>query len=318
MNQEAADAASLKLFLDALEDRRPQSRYATKLQKWCEDNAESRTFNAVRNGDALEISILDVIGYDFWSGGGVTSKQVKRELDANKDAKTVKVLVNSPGGDVWEGIAIHSLLNRHAGNVQIEVIGLAASAASVIAMAGSSIAMHEGAMMMIHPAWTIAMGNKSDLNDTAEFLAKVDDSILAIYKRRTGRDEADVKAMVEAETWMTAQQAVDEKFATAVIPAKTSEAEDKPKKQKAKAMADDNVLIGRNVRAATPGAGPELTVIAEPATAAAPTASAEELTEDERQALADYRAKRDREFLDNHPLARARGVSAPPLGGMHR
>jgi ATP-dependent Clp protease protease subunit len=306
--------------LEAVAALRPKlSGYSAKLQEWCESNAESRAFNAVRNGDALEISILDVIGYDFWSGGGVTSKQVKRELDANKDAKTVKVLINSPGGDVWEGIAIHSLLNRHSGNVQIEVIGLAASAASVIAMAGASIAMHEGSMMMIHPAWTIAMGNKSDLNDTAEFLAKVDDSILAIYKRRTGRDEADVKAMVEAETWMTAQQAVDEKFATAVIPAKTSEAEDKPKKQKAKAMAEaEHVMnISLTVNGHTdPEAIQE--AIASAVSAAAPVAASSELTEDERQALADYRAKRDREFLDNHPLARARGVSAPPLGGMHR
>jgi ATP-dependent Clp protease protease subunit len=288
--------------LEAIAATRPKlSGYGVKLQEWCEKNAESRAFNAVRNGDALEISILDVIGYDWWSGGGVTSKQIKRELDANKDAKTVKVLVNSPGGDVWEGIAIHSLLNRHSGNVQIEVIGLAASAASVIAMAGASIAMHEGSMMMIHPAWTIAMGNKSDLTETAEFLAKVDDSILAIYKRRTGRDEAEVKAMVEAETWMTAQQAVDEKFATAVIPAKSA-GDPAPKKSKAKNMADTE-----------PKQAPALEIDAD-------------LTEEEREfaiaegikAVANKRKADNEAFLANHPLARARAASAPPLGGMHK
>src|SRR5688572_16453429 len=89
--------------LEAMAAMRPQaSGYEAKLQKWCVDNAEARAFNAVRNGDSVEISILDVIGYDYWTGGGVTSKAIKRELDANKDATTVKVIINSPGGDVWE------------------------------------------------------------------------------------------------------------------------------------------------------------------------------------------------------------------------
>lgn len=311
-----SDPAALRNFLDSLEDQRPQSRYTAKLQKWCEDNAGSRAFAAVRNGDAVEISILDVIGYDFWTGGGVTSKAIKRELDANKDAKTVKVLINSPGGDVWEGIAIHSMLNRHAGRVEVEVIGLAASAASVIAMAGEAIAMHEGAMMMIHPAWTIAMGNRSDMQSTADFLSKVDASILDIYKRRTGRNSDDVQKMVEAETWMTAHEAVDEKFATVVIPAKSGES--KPK-QRAKALAEGVPAPLAKETEPMPNTEPT------PPPAAA-TEPADDLTDEEREiaaeaarkAVADKRASEREAFLNSHPLVRARRAPAPPFGGMHK
>jgi ATP-dependent Clp protease, protease subunit len=294
--------------IEAMAALRPQaSGYEAKLQKWCVDNATERTFSAVRNGDAVEISILDTIGYDFWTGGGVTSKAIKRELDANKDAKTVKVLINSPGGDVWEGIAIHSMLNRHGGNVEVEVIGLAASAASVIAMAGTSIAMHEGSMMMIHPAWTIAMGNRGDMQKTADFLSKVDASILAVYTGRTGRDGAEISAMVEAETWMTAQEAVSEKFATAVIAGKP--AASKPK-QRAQAQAQELPM-------------------AEPTTEQKPSAITleldDEITPEERdvaaraakQAVADKRETERNEFLKNHPLVCSSSrQTPPPFGGM--
>jgi ATP-dependent protease ClpP protease subunit len=286
------------------ETRSHVSGHAARMQKWREENAETRAFNAVRNGNTVEISILDVIGYDYWTGGGVTSKAIKRELDANKDATTIKVIINSPGGDVYEGVAIHSMLNRHGATIEVEVIGIAASIASVIAMAGSSIVMHEGSMMMIHPAWTIAMGNKADFATAAEFLGKVDSSILSIYKTRTGRDEADIKTMVDAETWMTAAEAVSEKFATAVVPAKSAA----PKKAKASASAKEQ---------------PPMT---EPNHSPSAIEVGDDLTDEERdlaafaakQAVSDRRAEQQREFLANHPLVRARAASAPPLGGMRK
>ncbi len=298
------------LEYEALAAERPSSTgYEEKIRAWIKDNAAHRAFNAVKLADGvLELNMLDVIGEDWWTGGGITSGKVKAALDQNKDAKTIKVLMNSPGGDAFEGLAIQSLLKRTGARVEIEIIGMAASAATVIAMAGDSIAIHEGAMFMIHEAWSITMGTKRDMRQVADFLEKVDGSILAIYARRTGRAADEIIPLVEATTWMTAQEAVDAKFATSVIQAKTGES-DPPKKPKAQAMANNN----------QPPAAPVVLTV---------EASIPELTEEERDiaaraaakaaadAVADHRSSERRAFMDTHPLARAGKDPAPPFGGM--
>lgn len=196
------------------------SAFEERLRGWIA-SSERRFDASMATGDVLEMSMLDMVGQDWWTGGGITSKSVQDKLDANTKAKTVKILMNSPGGDAFEGLAIQAILNRHrtkyGARIEIEVVGLAASAASIIAMAGDSIAMHEGALMMIHEPWTCSCGNATEMRTAAEFLDKVNSSGLDVYQRRTGRSREDVAALVAAETWMTAPEAVEAKFATSVI-----------------------------------------------------------------------------------------------------
>lgn len=204
---------------DPINIERPRSSaFEERLRGWMA-SSERRFEAKAAEGEVLEMSMLDIVGEDFWTGGGITSKSVQRELDANPKAKTIKILLNSPGGDAFEGLAIQSLLKRHGARVEVEVVGLAASAASIIAMAGDSIAMHEGALMMIHEPWTFTVGNAAEMRTAAEFLDKINASGLDVYTRRTGRDRADVAELVAAETWMTASEAVEQKFATSVIEA---------------------------------------------------------------------------------------------------
>jgi ATP-dependent Clp protease protease subunit len=238
--------------LASLSSMRPKaSGYESKIREWIKANAEHRAFNATKLADGvLEMNMLDVIGEDWWTGGGITANRVKAQLDQNKDAKTIKVLMNSPGGDAFEGLAIQSLLKRTGARIEIEVIGLAASAATVISMAGDSIAIHEGALFMIHEAWTFAMGTKRDMRQVADFLEKVDGSILDIYARRTGRPAAEITPLVEATTWMTAHEAVAQKFATSVIAAKSGG--DKPA-AKASATRAPTAAARRAPMAAVPG-----------------------------------------------------------------
>jgi ATP-dependent protease ClpP protease subunit len=204
--------------IDTPEPARPEtSAFERRLRGWAESSERRFEANMAANGDVLELQMLDIVGEDWWTGGGITSQRVQEKLSAYPKAKTVKVLLNSPGGDAFEGLAIQSLLRRHGARVEVEVVGLAASAASIIAMAGDEIAMHEGALMMIHEPWTMTVGNATEMRTAADFLEKVNASGLDVYTRRTGRKRADVADMLAAETWMTAHEAVAEKFATSVV-----------------------------------------------------------------------------------------------------
>lgn len=226
----------------------PQSAYAQHVRKWLDAHAGEggRGFHAaVKAGGAeLELSMLDMIGADWWSGGGVTSKWVKQQLDANPDATTIRVLLDSPGGSVFDGVAIHNLLKRHKANVEIEVIGEASSAASVIAMAGNTIKMHEGTAMMIHRASCMAWGFDEDLRTAADALTVITGSITDIYETRTGRARADIEAMVKKETWMSASVAVKEGFADEVVKAGS-----KPTPVKTKAKNDSKFEINIDTNA---------------------------------------------------------------------
>jgi ATP-dependent protease ClpP protease subunit len=196
---------------------RPRSAFEERLRGWMAASERRFEANMAASGDVLELVMLDIVGEDWWTGGGITSKGVQQKLAAYPKVKTIKVLLNSPGGDAFEGLAVQSLLRRHGASIEIEVVGLAASAASIIAMAGDTIAMHEGSLMMVHQPWTFAVGDADEMRTTAEFLDKVNSSGLDVYTRRTGRKREDVAELVAAETWMTAHEAVKEKFATSVV-----------------------------------------------------------------------------------------------------
>lgn len=134
-------------------------------------------------------------------------------------APAIDLYINSPGGSVFEGLAIYNMLKAHKAKVTVHVIGLAASIASVIAMAGDEIIVNEGAMMMIHSPWLSTGGNAEQLRKDAALLDAIEESILDVYQSRTGRPRAEIQAEVKAETWFGAKEAVKAKFATRTGPA---------------------------------------------------------------------------------------------------
>lgn len=169
---------------------------------------------AAKSEDAT-ISIYDTIGWS-WDGDGVTAKRISAALRAIGD-REVQVDVNSPGGDFFEGVAIYNLLRAHPHKVTVRVMGLAASAASVIAMAGDEILMGDGAFLMIHNAWAVAIGNRHDMATAAEQLAPFDAAMADVYAARSGMTAAQAATLMDKETWINATQAVEDGFATGLI-----------------------------------------------------------------------------------------------------
>lgn len=165
------------------------------------------------------ISMYDPIG-ESWDGSGVTAKRVASAL-RSIGSKDIAVNLNSPGGDFFEGVAIYNLLRTHQGKVTVNVLGLAASAASVIAMAGDEVLMGDGAFLMIHNAWAVAVGNRHDMRGAADMLEPFDQAMAEVYAARSGIDVASVSAMMDKESWITASQAVADGFATGLLDSQT-------------------------------------------------------------------------------------------------
>lgn len=173
--------------------------------------------------DPNTVTIYDVIGEDMWTGGGFTAKRMSGALRAiGKNDVTVKV--NSPGGDMFEGIAIYNLLREHPAKVTIDVMGWAASAASIIAMAGDQIRMGLGTFMMVHNAWGVVIGNRHDMRDAAKLFDGFDSAIADIYEARTSMDRKAIEKLMDAETFMGPSQAVENGFADLVMEDLTADA----------------------------------------------------------------------------------------------
>lgn len=170
---------------------------------------------AAQDGGETSISIYDSIG-ENWEGTGVTAKRIGAALRAIGQ-RDVTVNVNSPGGDFFEGVAIYNLLRLHQARVTVRVMGVAASAASVIAMAGDDILMGDGAFLMIHNAWAVAIGNRHDLRESADWLEPFDAAMASVYAARAGVDVAVCAALMDKESWIGAAQAVTDGFATGLI-----------------------------------------------------------------------------------------------------
>jgi ATP-dependent Clp protease protease subunit len=164
-----------------------------------------------------ELFIYDDIGAS-WFSEGITAKDVAEKLDEMKGVTELDVFINSPGGSVTEGAAILALLDRFPANKTVYVDGIAASIASVIAMAGSKVVMHRSATMMIHEPYTLAMGNAAALRKEAEVLDTMRESIVEAYAKRTKEkcDPKSLRDLMAAETWMTAQDALARGFADEV------------------------------------------------------------------------------------------------------
>lgn len=172
-------------------------------------------------GGSAELVIYDFIGADIF-GTGVSAKRVIEDLQALGKVGTLDVRISSPGGDVFEGIAIYNALARFDARVVVHVDALAASAASLVAMAGDSIEIADNAMLMVHRAWSVAIGDAPEIRRTADLLDKAWASMLTTYQARTGRKAATIEKAIDAgggEWWMTAEEAVAAGFADEVVPA---------------------------------------------------------------------------------------------------
>ena len=161
-----------------------------------------------------EIFIYDDIGPEW--AGMVSAKGIVDQIKAVSPVDPITIRINSPGGDVNEGTAIYNAIAAHQGEITAKIDGIAASAASFIAMAADKIEIAENAKIMIHNAWTFAIGNKADLQKTIGVLDKYDGTIAATYAARSGLSLQDIQAAMDAETWYTAQEAVDAGLADSI------------------------------------------------------------------------------------------------------
>ncbi len=182
--------------------------------------------------DKAVISIYgDITSYPY-NESDVSSYSLSKQLD-KINAKTIEVYINSYGGEVAEGLAIYNALKRHKAKVITYVDGFACSIASVIAMAGDERYMYNTSLLMIHNAWAFAAGNANDMRKMADDLDIMTSSIIKAYHERCNMDEADIKALLDAETWLTAEDALDKGFATKIA--------DTPKEKKQSANARNEV-----------------------------------------------------------------------------
>lgn len=192
--------------------------------RWTDDAAGVR---ALEIGDNV-ITMFEVIGEDYWSGGGITAKRVAAQLKAI-GSKPIEIQINSPGGDMFEGIAIFNLLREHPQPITVKVMGMAASAASVIAMAGDTIEIGAASFLMIHNCWVLAQGNRHDMRETADWLEPFDQAMVDLYASRSGQDTKKIAKWMDDETFMSGSQAIGYGFADGLLPADSMKTDEEAK-----------------------------------------------------------------------------------------
>lgn len=217
----------------------PKRRY--KNEKYAHLASVDHLFEASVNDENSEASltIYGDIGESWW-GESTSAKDIEQALK-NVSSTTLTVHLNSGGGDVFDGIAIYNQLKNHSAKVIVHVDGLAASAASLIAMAGDEIIMHTGSIMMIHEASTWSWGTKTDMKKTLNALESIDKSIADIYMTRFVGEKSDIEALITAETWLTADEAVQVGLADSV--------EEKDEEEEKEKEEDDPEVIKNNILA---------------------------------------------------------------------
>lgn len=160
--------------------------------------------------------VADIFIYDMIGGWGITAENFAKDLKLLGDVKTINLHINSDGGDVFDGRAIFSLLVQHSARIITHVDGLAASIASLIALAGNEVRMADGSFFMIHNAWGVGIGEAKDLRKVADLLDSVNNSIIDTYQSRSKQSREDIITWMNDETWMTANEAKDKGFADVV------------------------------------------------------------------------------------------------------
>lgn len=190
---------------------------------------------AAKANEPTEVWIYGTIGDPWGDGSGVSAATFAQELSA-LEVDRLKVRLNSPGGDVSEGVAIFNALEQHPASVEIVVEGQAASAASFIAMAGDKVVMAKSSRLMIHDAWGFCMGPASDMREAADMLDGFSNDIAALYVQKAGGTVEDWRALMAKDTWFSAEEAVEAGLADEIQGGKTST------KAAASAAVEDNVV----------------------------------------------------------------------------
>ena len=171
-------------------------------------------FQMKATNNVAQIDIFGDIVSEKWFDEETSATSFRDALKELGDVSTINLSINSGGGSVFDGIAIYNMLKTHKATVNVYVEGLAASIASVIAMAGDTITMRSGSMMMVHMPWTLSQGNAEEMRKTADTLEKTGDSIVDIYSERTGISSDDIRNIMNDETWLSAEEAVEQGWAT--------------------------------------------------------------------------------------------------------
>ena len=177
----------------------------------------SRKFFSMEKDDKRAILSIygDITSYPF-SEGDVSASSLSRQLETLKDVEQIDVFINSYGGEVAEGLAIYNALRRHSAKVTTYCDGFAASIASVIFMAGDERIMNEASLLMIHNAWTMTAGNAAELRKQADDLEKITQASVEAYKAHSSLSEEEIKALMDAETWILPVEAIEYGFATGI------------------------------------------------------------------------------------------------------
>jgi ATP-dependent protease ClpP protease subunit len=162
------------------------------------------------------VSNDDKLIYDWFEMEAVSPKDIETQLEAAA-GEEVEIEINSPGGDVFAGSDIYTMLKQYPGNVVVKIVGIAASAASVIAMAGNKVLISPTAQIMIHNVWSVAMGDYRTMDHEADILKGWNKSIANAYMLKTGMAQSELLSLMNKETWITAQDAVKNKFADEVM-----------------------------------------------------------------------------------------------------
>lgn len=172
-------------------------------------------WNWVKNENGRTLYFDGYIAQDSWYDDDITPKNFKNELISSEG--DIVVWLNSPGGDVFAASQIYNMLKEYSGKVTVKIDGIAASAASVIAMAGEEILMSPVAMMMIHNPATVIFGEASDFQSGIDMLSEVKEGIINAYEKKTALPRNKISKMMDAETWFSAQKAVELGFADKVL-----------------------------------------------------------------------------------------------------
>ena len=173
-------------------------------------------WNWVRNEGEKRTLLLDgEISDETWWGDEVTPQMFRSELHAAEG--DIDLWINSPGGDCYAAAQIYNMLMEYKGNVTVKIDGIAASAASVVAMAGSTVEISPLGMLMIHNPMTVSIGDTHEMERTIMFLAEIKESIINAYELKTGLSRAKISRLMDAETWMNAKKAVELGFADSVL-----------------------------------------------------------------------------------------------------
>lgn len=198
---------------DTMNEEYPDSdqRRAVCETQWEKKDMKS-WYNMKAEGDNAEVSIFDEIG--LW---GIDASAFKKDWDEIKNKKNITLYLNSPGGDVFDGMAIANMIASKRENVSVEIYGLAASIASVIALAGSKLTMAEATFFMIHNPFGLAIGDSAEMMKMAELLDKMQGEFINVYEAHSEMSRDEIKEAMEAETWFTAEEAQDAGFVDEVI-----------------------------------------------------------------------------------------------------